>query len=261
LDNNASADDCISSAGFALSATEYGMLDSYNDRCLLYQSVHFCTDLEMAKKITIAPMQKKNDSENLMPAQIRPHLIPFLFKEMEGSEANYMTKKTKTIKIYPFSSLGKFMYNLMSGHVKLGKNDHMVLYLTIEQKKFNVYYGYLYASIGKSYELVKLNENQVKELNNLLEDIFRISFVYYIDGYVEFSPFGNIRNGIDRFLDKYDLLELGFQTESMRQLYYREKEKGTKISRMCNQSSNRVFNYEFEQNFGFNPKTMSQHQP
>ena len=35
----------------------------------------------------------------LIPVQIRPHLIPFLFKEMEGSEASYMEQKSKSIKI------------------------------------------------------------------------------------------------------------------------------------------------------------------
>ena len=183
--------------------------------------------------------------ENI-PVQIRPHLIPFLFKEMEGTEAGYMNKTVKSIKIYPFSSIGKFLYSQLSDFKKIGKRDQFIIYLTIEKKSLNVYYGYLYVSINKVTEMVYLQESKVKEINNLFEDIFRISFVYYIEGYMEHNPNKEIILAIDKFIDKYDLLELGFTNEGLRRLYYREKTKNNKLSRMQYLSATRVVNFDIE---------------
>ncbi len=202
-------------------------------------------------------MHPKPVAEKLIPAQIRPHLIPFLFKEMEGTEANYMTRKTKSIRIYPFSSLGKFLYAQMAAYTSIGKQDQFLLYLTTEKKSLNVYFGYLYATIDKVNDRVLLEESQVSEINNLIEDIFRISFIYYLDGFLEHNPAGQIRRAIDMFMDKYDLLELGFNNEGLRRLYYREKEKSAKMSRMQYQSTNRAVNFEIDRTFGFSPETMS----
>jgi len=196
-------------------------------------------------------------TDKYVPAQIRPHLIPFLFKELEGSEACYMARTTKSIKIYPFSSLGKFFYAQMADYGTIGKKDQFIIYLTIERKSLNVYSGLLYASINSVNEQLYLLEPQVKEINNLLEDLFRISYIYYVDGYLEHHPSGEVRQGINRFMEKYDLEELGFNNESLRQLYYREKDKGAKISRMQYQSATRVLNFDIDHNLGFDPKTMS----
>ena len=200
----------------------------------------------------------KEVAEKLIPVQIRPHLIPFLYKEMEGTEANYMSRRTKSIKIYPFSSLGKFFYSQMSQYGAIGKQDQLMLYLVIEKKSLNVYYGYLYASIKKVNDMVYMEEYQVKEINNLIEDIFRISFIYYVDGFLEHNAMGQITQGIDRFIEKYDLLELGFNTDGLRRLYYREKAKGAQMSRMQYQSATRVNNFDIDKFFGFSPQTMSQ---
>lgn len=179
----------------------------------------------------------------MFPVKIRPHLIPFLFKEMEGTEASYMNKTAKSIKISPVSSLGKFLYVQFLEKKIIGKRDRFIIYLTIETKKFNVYEGTLYISIRNIKEIIYLKEEQINEINNLIEDIFRISFIYFIDGFLSFSEKGNIKKAIDLFIDKYDLLEFGFSNESLRRLFYRDKEKGQKLCRVQFKSSNRVHNF------------------
>jgi hypothetical protein len=180
---------------------------------------------------------------NLISVNIRPHLVSFLFKELEGKEASYMNVKSKSIKIYPFSSFGKILYSQLN-NVKIGRNDKFIIFLSIEKKRNLDFQGQLYIEVKKLYEKLLLPEYNVKNINNLLEDIFRISFMYYIDGCLEQDKEANITKAIDRFIDKYELLEVGFSNENLRRLYYREKEKNKRLARMQNQSSTRVLNFE-----------------
>lgn len=173
--------------------------------------------------------------------EIRPQLIPFLFKEFEGNEAGYMDKKVKTVRFLPASSITKYLYNQIEYKKKINKKqDDFVLFLSIEQKRPRIYTGIVYINSDGVKEALKMGEDKVKNFNNLLEDLFRISFTNFIDGYI--ASGSEITKGIDEFIDKYDLLEVGFEKESLRQLYYREK-KSSVLSRLQFQSSNRVYNY------------------
>jgi len=181
---------------------------------------------------------------NLTEVNIRPHLVPFLFKEFEGKEASYMETKSKSVKIYPFSSIGKYLYTQLKNHIKIGKKDQYVLYMMIEKNKNISYSGKLYISINSIYELLKVPEENEKNINNFFEDIFRISFIYWIEGCLEHNKQYNLVSAIDAFIDKYELLEAGFSNETLRRLYYREKTKDTRLSRLQNQSATRVLNFK-----------------
>mgnify|MGYP006193732515 CR=1 FL=1 len=184
----------------------------------------------------------------LIPVTIRPHLVSFLFKELEGKEASYMNTKSKTIKIYPFSSLGKILYSQLINHIKIGRNDQYLIFLSIEKKRNLEFQGQLCMEVKKLYENLLLPEANVRNINNLLEDIFRIAFIYYVNGCMEHSSEPSITKAVDSFIEKYELLEVGFSNETLRRLYYREKNKSKHLSRLQNQSSNQVVNF----------KTMSQ---
>lgn len=172
--------------------------------------------------------------------EIRPQLIPFLFKEFQGSEAGYMDKKVKSIRFLPSSSITKYLYNQIEYSKKRGKQDEFILFLTIEEKQRRVYSGIVYIDAKGVKEPLMMDENKVKNFNNLLEDIFRISFVNFVDGFLQGIP--DVTKATDTFIDKYDLLEVGFNKENLRLLYYREK-KTSLLSRLQIQSSNRVVNY------------------
>ncbi|WP_116787639.1 hypothetical protein [Flavobacterium psychrotrophum] len=178
-----------------------------------------------------------------IPINIRPHLVPFLYQEFEGREAVYLGKKVSSIKIGADSSLGRSMrlYTVKADFPK--RSEYYNIYLTLEElpdgkKKYEG--NYFRMESGKK-SFLQFTPEATTEINNLLEDIFRISFVYFVDGYTK-HPDASVKSAIDYFIDKYDLLEFGFSNESMRQLYYREK--GTKLDRLKEQSANRVTNYK-----------------
>ena len=179
---------------------------------------------------------------SLVRSYIRPQLVPFLFKELEGTEASYMSKEVKSITIHPSSSLGKYLQTQIGTAVKLKKKDKFIIYLTVEKKRFNVFYGLFYIEISKVKEPLMLPEPSVNNINYLIEDMFRIAFIYYVDGSIAAGK--SITDSIDSFIEKYDLLEVGFSNNNLRTLYYREKKKGCKLSRMQFHSSNRVMNFE-----------------
>ena len=176
----------------------------------------------------------------IVKVEIRPQLIPFLFKEFKGDEAGYMDKKIKSIRFLPSSSITKYLYNQIDYLKKRGKQDEFILFLTIEQKTSRIYSGVVYIDAKGVKEPLMMDENKVKNFNNLLEDIFRISFVNYVDGFLQGIP--DVTRATNTFIDKYDLLEVGLNEENLRVLYYREKETSL-LSRLQNQSSNRVINY------------------
>jgi len=163
---------------------------------------------------------------NIAPIHIRPHLVPFFFKEFEGKEAAYLGKKVTAIKVASFSSLGHMMRLFTMQVPKEGKStDHFNIYLSVEDtpdgKKYEGNY-YRYHSGPDSF--LDLPQDVHDAINDLMEDIFRMAFISFIDGYM-IAPKAVIIQGINTFIDKYDLLEVGFSTESMRTLYYREKKK------------------------------------
>jgi hypothetical protein len=68
---------------------------------------------------------------SIVPVSIRPHLIPFFFKEFEGQEAKYLGQKVKAIRVPTSSSLGCMMRMFMVKVEKPAKViDHYQLYLS-----------------------------------------------------------------------------------------------------------------------------------
>lgn len=176
------------------------------------------------------------------PCEIRGHLVSFLFMEMAGRQACYLGKTAKDIKLQPASSPAgylKLLYELENPDEKNIKGFD--LYLTIDTKlNRNSHRGQLYKNIqGVKYPLI-LSERGAMLVNNYLEDLFRISFVFFIDG---FTHNGRKIDAINAFIDKYSLLEFGFSYESLRMLYYREKQKGRNLARMQYHIGNRVLDY------------------
>jgi hypothetical protein len=180
---------------------------------------------------------------SIVPVQIRPHLIPFFFQEFDGEEASYLNKKVTAVKISTKSSLGKMMRLFMMKVEKPTRVQHYQLYLSVaDNPDGKEYEGSYFKYESGTNSFLELPADVNKEINNLLEDIFRISFIFFVDGYMqEGKP--NITQGINKFIDKYELLEFGFCNEKLRQLYYRERDKNRRLSRLQNRPANRVTNY------------------
>jgi hypothetical protein len=176
----------------------------------------------------------------LKVAEIRPHLIMFLYNGFEGTEASYMGKSVRSVRFLPSSSVGRYLYSLCEYKRKQrGKQDIYFFYLEVERKKAS-FKGTLYVDQNGLKYVVRLEEEKIKALNDLLEDMFRVSFTMWMDAAV--SNGVSICNAVHQFIEKYELYETGFDYETLRALYKREK-KTNRLSRMQYQSSNRVLNY------------------
>ena len=176
----------------------------------------------------------------MVPVKIRDHFVPFLFREFEGKEASYSIRTAKSIVFLPSSSLTSYLYAQINYKKTKRRQDKFLIFLTIDQTVPKTYSGMVYVQKDGVKEKLFLQEQQVRDFNNLIEDIFRMALTYYIDGCLECDL--PLYKAIDRFIDKYDLLEVGFDFETLRGLYYREK-KTSKLFRFQSKSANRVLNY------------------
>jgi hypothetical protein len=180
----------------------------------------------------------------IVPVQIRKHLIPFFFKEFEGEQQTYLEKEVTAIKISSRSSLGKLIRMFTIKAETPAQTRFYQLYLSVEETpEGKVLEGTAYSFESGTNSFLQLPQDATKVINELMEDIFRISFIYYVDGYMK-DDSSRLSDAIYKFIDMYDLLECGFDFEAMRQLYYREKKKDCKLSRLQIRTANRVYNNE-----------------
>jgi hypothetical protein len=181
---------------------------------------------------------------SIVPVQIRPHLIPFFFQEFDGEEASYLNQKVTAVKFSSKSSWGKMIRMFMVKVNMPKKVDHYQLYLRVADSPQGqkTYEGNFYKFESGASSFLELPPDVNHDINSLLEDIFRMAFVFYVDGYMVGGK-RNIVQGINSFIDKYELLEFGFCNEKLRQLYYREIKKGNRCSRFQKGPANRVTNY------------------
>lgn len=165
-----------------------------------------------------------------VPVHIKPHLVAFFFKETEGEEINYLNYRAKSITLAFSSSISKFLrISLQKADVPV-KLDHYRMLLSISDK--NVYKGSIYKLVDDKKHFLSLPQEVNDDINFLMEDIFRIAFVYYVIGRVESGSKNCITQAIHNFIETYDLFEFGFDVEGLRRYYYREIKANTKLSRL-----------------------------
>lgn len=182
---------------------------------------------------------------SIVPITIRPHLVPFFFKETEGELFSYGNKKVKTaIFSSSVSSLGRMIRLLMEKSGMPLKLENFNLCMTIsDTNNVKVYKGEFYKCVDGSKSFLKLPEDANNDINDLMEDIFRMSFISYMEGCIENNGEAVVTLAIDKFIDKYDLLEFNFSNDTLRRLYYREKKNDKIISRFQSAKSARILNY------------------
>lgn len=174
------------------------------------------------------------------PLEIRPHLIPFLFEELEGNEAAHDNVNAKFIPFQNKSSMARYLHCQM-GYKSSDNKPKFLFYLVICQKNKLHFSGSVYIETKGLKEKLFIDAEKVTEFNNLIEDVFRVSFKSFVDGCL-FAGL-SLKNAIEYFLDKYDLYEFGYDFENFRMIYYRQKNKRL-LNRIQIQSSNQVKAYK-----------------
>ena len=201
--------------------------------------------VELEKHIRLAGIIK-NKYMQIVPILIRPHLVPFFFKESEGKEFAYGKLRVKSVLLSPMvSSLGRMIRLLMVKSERYLDIENFNVNLTVaDDGNGKKYEGKFYKHESGRNSLLMLPKEANDDINDLMEDMFRMSFISYMNGCVENNGKAGIVAAIDKFIDKYDLLEVGFSNDTLRRLYYREKKNSKIISRFQTKKSPRVMNYK-----------------
>lgn len=180
----------------------------------------------------------------IVPITLRTHLIPFFFRESKGQEASYGKRRVKSVLLSPtVSSIGTAMRFLMEKSGYPLPIDNFNLFITvIDNLDKREYKGDFYKHINGANTFLKLPEEINNNINNLFEDIFRMAFTQYVNGCRDHYGEDSVTGAIDRFIDKYDLLEVGYCNDTLRRQFYRELEKDALVSRFQNKKNSKVLN-------------------
>lgn len=171
-----------------------------------------------------------------VPVHIKPHLVAFFFKEMDGEEINYLNFRAKAVKLNFSSSMNKFLRLTLSKvdvPVRLN-NLHMLLSVTDDK----AYKGTIYNFEDSKRNFLALPEEVNEDVNDLLDDFFRVAFVYYVSGHIENTEFPCVTRAITSFIALYELDEFGFEVEGLRRYFYREISKNQKLQVIAKKRTN-----------------------
>jgi hypothetical protein len=173
-----------------------------------------------------------------IPLKIRPHLLSFLYEEMEGKEANYEGTKALSVYFTPKSSLTNYLKN----NYTCDRHSLLFLYIKIEKNGLQKT-GQVYKKYKGVIEPLLVHQYVAEDFNALIEDLFRISLSFYAKGMIEKGI--EVKDALWQIIKKYDLLECGFDYETIRQLYYRSSKRPF-LKRLQVQTSNTIktcYNY------------------
>ncbi len=166
-------------------------------------------------------------NSNVVPLVLRPHLVSFLMKEMQGESKSFAGFRCKMIDINSYSFVGRFLMEHLEKidyPVKNIQRFNIFLDVKANSRRRFIASGKFWKveSMGKSY--VQLPEEFVETINHIFEQQFRNAFYHYVDARVESKVL--VTTAILSFIDKYDLFEANVSQPQLRKLYYRIKEEG-----------------------------------
>ena len=180
----------------------------------------------------------------LIAVNIRPHLVSFLYKELNGQiQADVEGKKVKLANVSRSSLLGQMVQTfeaLASETTKKSSSYSIFLRITNDGVKE----GAFHSKSDRKYKVLELLPGHVVMINNLLESMFRLSAVEFIKGYAKGSESLNaINKAIHIFMLDHDLYETELDPESLRRMYYNAIKKKHSLARFQNQTSTRSLYY------------------
>lgn len=180
---------------------------------------------------------------NVIPVNIRPHLVPFLYLEFEGVEENYLNTKVKAAKISTRTTIGKIIRILAEKSELPIKPKKYNVYLSVRNCETSDFFGGIYKYQSGTYTFLRLPEEGCKLLNDHLEDTFRLILVSFVVGFTTKKEQGDVAQALNIFLDTFNLREFGYSEPTIRRMYDREMQSGAILKRLQKSISNRVLNY------------------
>jgi len=175
---------------------------------------------------------------------IRPHLVSFLFKELEGeTKAEYKSKKVKLARVTKRSSLGQLLYIFKArayNEAASKKVTNYNIFLSVDAEDPKQNQATINQRINITHSQLFLLDEDVKFINNYLEGLFRLSLVNFVKGYVKHDTsseknnkrmYSYISTAIHEFMLDHNLYDTETDPEALRRLYYREVKKNHLLHR------------------------------
>lgn len=164
----------------------------------------------------------------LVPANIKPHLVPFLFRELKPVSVLHENKVVIAAKVTNETPLGVSIRLLLEkSNQKPDCDTSGTIFLRVYEKPTVPKYlkgAFRYAD-GRSSFLFLPEAGQVF-LNKYLEKSFETALMYHVHSWAQKNGEQGINEGIIIFLSEYDLEEYGATADSVRRDYYRKKNAG-----------------------------------
>jgi len=186
--------------------------------------------------------------QELVNVSIRPHLIPFLFQELNGEiKAVYNNKTIKLAHVTNASILGRLIHVFHSRAIKRfnkRKISGFSVFLSIDTETPSETKASISSRSWVDHAQLQFLPEDVKLLNDHLDAIFRIALVQYIKGYAQGSDADDkISRSVHEFMLLHDLYNTELDPESLRAIYYQSLKKKQLLSRLQVPISNRIMNF------------------
>lgn len=160
-------------------------------------------------------------SRSLVPVKIRPHLIKYLYDNFPAEqEAKYRGKAVKSVRININSPLGKYIRSMCVKADYPLNPSHFNFFFSVEESCPS---GSLYAYKSGVHNFLQFPEEFIEDLNEMLEEMFRMSFYFFVEGFKHTGQFGSRADGVRAFIDRYDLYEHNFTFDALNKQYTRLK--------------------------------------
>lgn len=187
-------------------------------------------------------------SQELINVCIRPHLIPFLFQELEGDiKAVYKNKTIKLAHVTNASILGRLIH-VFRDRAKVVKNKNKIngfsVFLSINTGNPEETKASINSRTWLEHSQIQFLPEDVKLLNDHLDFVFRVSLVQFIKGYDKGSPSDEkISKAIHEFMLLHNLYDTELDPESLRRHYYNSLKKKHLLRRLQVPISNKTLNF------------------
>lgn len=187
--------------------------------------------------------------KELINVHIRPHLISFLFQELEGEiKAVYDTKTIKLAHVTNASILGRLIHVFRSRAVTVkskNKINGFSIFLSIDSESPEETKASINSRTWLEHSQIQFLPEDVKLLNDHLDSVFRIALVQYIKGYVKgVDSAHKTSEAIHEFMLLHKLYATELDPESLRRYYYNSVKKNHLLNRLQNPIGNKAIHYQ-----------------
>jgi len=159
--------------------------------------------------------------------------VNFFFHEVNGEEVHYLKYRCKSFMLHKSAALNAIIQIvLVTSDIPIQPSELSLLLEINEQNVKRTFNGTMFQPVSGKNHFLKVPREANEIINNLMEDIFKISFFYYIQGHLDNRTTKEVTliDAIYAFMEKYDLLEFGFKMERLRRMYYRMLESKGKLN-------------------------------